>query len=77
LYPIEIKSLPEYLGFLAVLCGTFMVFQVLRMLVVKAAEGAKAKKRYFPGAPVLVRKYISAKVEGSLPLITFVENEKK
>ncbi len=77
LYPIEIKGMPEYLGFLAVLCGAFMVFQTLRMLAVKMAEGANAKKRYFPGGLVLVRKYISAKVEGSLPLITFVGNKKK
>ena len=77
LYPVELKSMPEYLGFLAVLCGAFMVFQMLRLFVVKAAEGANAKKRYFSGVFVLARKYISAKVEGSMPLITFVGNKKK
>jgi len=77
LYPIELKSLLEYLGFLAVLCGAFAAFQVVRVFVVVAADGARAKKRYFPGGLLLVRKYISAKVEGSLPLITFVGNKKK
>ncbi len=77
LYPIELKSMPEYLGFLAALCGTFMVFQMLRLFVVKASEGARDKKRHFPGALVLIRKYISAKVEGSMPLITFVGSRKK
>jgi len=76
-YPIEIKSLPEYLGFLAVLCGVFAGFQILRNVVVKMSERAPSWKHHFPGAFVLVRKYISAKVEGSMPLITFVGNKKK
>jgi hypothetical protein len=77
LYPIEIKGLVEYIGFLAVLCGTFMVFQMLRFAVVKMSYGAQARKTHTPGALVLARKYISAKVEGSKPLITFVGNKKK
>jgi hypothetical protein len=77
LYPIEIKSMAEYLGFLAVLCGTFMVFQMLRLAIVKMSYGAHAKKRHFPGVFILARKYISARVEGAMPLITFVGNKKK
>ena len=82
LYPIEIKSAVEYLGFLAILCGVFGAFQMLRFLIVKMAEnsvvpGFRVWKRHFPGAFVLASKYISAKVEGSRPLITFVGNRKK
>ena len=78
-YPIELKSLPEYLGFLAVLCVTFAGFQTLRMVVVKVAEEPDGSyyKRHFPGALVLARKYLAAKIEGAIPLITFVGNKKK
>ena len=78
-YPIEIKSLLEYLGFLAVLCGTFAGFQTIRSVVVKMAEEPNSSyyKRHFPGAFVLARKYLAAKIEGVKPLVTFVGNRKK
>lgn len=78
-YPIELKGLSEYLGFLAVLCGTFGGFQMLRMGVIKAAEEPDSSyyKQSFPGALVLARKYLAAKIEGAMPLITFVGNKKK
>ena len=77
--PIQIKGLSEYLGFLAALCGSFGLFQMFRYGLVRLAEEPDHLywKRYFPGALVLARKFINAKVEGAIPNITFVGNKKK
>jgi hypothetical protein len=78
-FPLEIKGLLEYLGFLAAICLCFGVYQISRTVIVRMAREPNYIywKRHLPGALVLVRKYIAAKIEGTRPIITFVGNPKR
>ena len=73
-FPIEIKGFWEYLGFLAALGGGMVLYQLLRRLVAKWSEEPNRVywKPHFPNVFVLGRKYISARIERTKPLITFV-----
>ena len=74
-YPIEIKSLLEYLGFLAALCMSFGAYQILRSTFVRQLEKADDRshwKKHFPGGFVLLRKAVAGIVEGVIPIVTFV-----
>ena len=77
--PIEIKGFEEYLYFLVALCGGFALYQLLRFWVVRWSREPNRIywQRHFPNVFVLARKFISAKVEETNPLITFVGSRKK
>jgi hypothetical protein len=79
LFPIEIKGFWQYLGFLAALGGGFALFQGLRYFIGGWSEEPDRVywRRHFPNVFVLARKYISARIEQTNPLITFVGSKKK